>query len=258
MGELHWKTGITKVEPNKLLVRGYRVDELIGKITFSQAIYLILTGNLPDKNTGKMIDALLVSSIDHGATPPSTLTARTIASTGAPINAALAGGILSINKYHGGAIEPAMRQFLELGASINDEDEISDRVYNYVKQKKENKKIIFGYGHRFHTNDPRTKRIISISKELGFYRKYLMIAVEIENVIEKIYGKHLPLNVDGTIAAVLCELNIPSEIGNTFFIMARVPGQIAHIYEEITREKPVRKIHPADFEYDGPPERKVE
>ena len=257
MGELHWKTGITKVEPNKLLVRGYKLNELIGKITFPQAIYLILTGNLPDANTGKMMDALLVSSIDHGATPPSTLAARTIASTGATINTALAGGILSINKYHGGAIEPAMRQFLELGTSINNEDEISVKVYNYVKQKRENKKIIFGYGHRVHTNDPRTKKIISISKELGFYRNYLKIAVEIEKVIEKVYGKHLPLNVDGTIAAVLCELNIPPEIGNTFFIMARIPGQIAHIYEEITREKPVRKIHPTDHEYDGPPEREI-
>jgi len=257
MGELHWKTGITKVEPNKLLVRGYRLDELIGKITFSQVIYLVLTGNLPDENTGKMVDALLVSSIDHGATPPSTLAARTIVSTGAPINAALAGGILSINKYHGGAIEPAMKQFLELGGSVNNEDEIPDYVYNFVKQMKENKKIIFGYGHRFHTNDPRTEKIISISKELGFYRKHIKIAVEIEKSIEKIYQKHLPLNVDGTIAAVLCELNIPPKIGNTFFIMARVPGQIAHIYEEITREKPVRKIHPTDHEYNGPPEREV-
>ena len=45
--------------------------------------------------------------------------------------------------------------------------------------------------------------------------------------------------------------------GDSFFIMARIPGQIAHIYEEITREKPVRKIHPTDHEYDGPPEREI-
>ncbi|HDM90851.1 MAG TPA: citryl-CoA lyase, partial [candidate division WOR-3 bacterium] len=47
MGENHWKTGITKIEPNKVAVRGYRVDELMGKITFPQAIYLVLTGELP-------------------------------------------------------------------------------------------------------------------------------------------------------------------------------------------------------------------
>jgi len=257
MDELHWKTGITKVEPNKLLVRGYKLDELIGNITFSQAIYLVLTGKLPDEKTGKMIDALLVSSIDHGATPPSTLVARTITSTGAPVNAALAGGILSINKYHGGAIEPAMEQFLKLEEMIRDESEMADIVLKFVREKRSNKEVIFGYGHRFHTNDPRTKRIIQISQQLGFYRKYIKIAEEIEKSIEKVYQKHLPLNVDGVIAAVLCELNIPSAIGNTFFIMARMPGQVAHIYEEKTREKPVRKIHPIDSEYDGPIERGI-
>ena len=257
MGELHWKTGITKVEPNKLVVRGYRLDELIGRISFSQGIYLVITGNLPDENTGKMLDAMLVSSIDHGATPPSTLAARTIASTGAPINAALAGGILSINKYHGGAIQPAMKQFLQLGEKIENEEKIPEVVEKYVREKRENKEIIFGFGHRYHTNDPRTKKLIDTAKNLGFYKKYIKIAVEMESAIEKIYGKHLPLNVDGTIAALLCELKIPPDIGNTFFIMARIPGQIAHIYEEISREKPVRKIHPTDFEYDGHQERNI-
>ena len=105
MKEETWKTAITKVEPNKLLLRGYRIDELIGNISFSQAVFLAIKGELPSEKQAKMIDAMLVSSIDHGVTPPSCLSARTIASAGAPLNAALAGGILAISKHHGGAIE---------------------------------------------------------------------------------------------------------------------------------------------------------
>ena len=71
-------------------------------------------------------------------------------------------------------------------------------------------------------------------------------------------GRQLPINVDGAIAALLCELGIPPEMGNAFFIIARLPGLVAHIHEEKTRMRPMRKIHPQDFEYDGPEERDFE
>ncbi len=87
--DLHWTTAITRISPNEIRLRGYRIDELMGEITFSQAIYLALTGNLPTEPVGRLLDAIFVSSIDHGASPPSALAARTSASTGAPFNAAI-------------------------------------------------------------------------------------------------------------------------------------------------------------------------
>ena len=98
MADNTWKTSLTNIEPNKITVRGYPIDKLMGNVSFSQAIYLMLKGELPSENVGKMMDAMFVSSIDHGVTPPSTLSALTVASTGAAFNAALATGILSINK----------------------------------------------------------------------------------------------------------------------------------------------------------------
>ncbi len=248
MGENHWTTEITKIEPNKIVVRGYRIDQLMGKYSFPQVIYLILKGELPDERTGKMIDAILVSSLDHGATPPSTLAARTIASTGSPLNAALAGGILAIYKYHGGAIENAMRQFKEIVEEGKDPKQ-------WVKNKLESKQIIYGFGHRYHKNDPRTAKLFQMAEELGFAGEYVRVAKEIATAIEEIKGKRLPVNVDGAIAAILCELGFPPELGNAFFIMARTPGLIAHIYEEQTKMKPMRKIDPVDHEYVGPPEK---
>ncbi|VAX42229.1 Succinyl-CoA ligase [ADP-forming] alpha chain, partial [hydrothermal vent metagenome] len=100
-----WTTGITKIEPNCVAVRGYNIADLMGRVSFGAAVYLILTGNLPDEKTGRLLDAILVSSIDHGATPPSCLAARTVASTGASLSQSVAAGIMSINKHHGGAIQ---------------------------------------------------------------------------------------------------------------------------------------------------------
>src|SRR5260370_10025711 len=100
-----WNTAVTRIEPNRVAVRGYDISELMGRVSFGAAVYLILTGELPSDAIGRLMDGILVASIDHGATPPSALAARTTASTGASLSAAAAAGIMSINRHHGAAIQ---------------------------------------------------------------------------------------------------------------------------------------------------------
>ena len=254
--DLHWKTGITDVQPNKVRLRGYSIDQLMGKVSFSQAIYLALKGDLPTPEVGRLLDAIFVSSVDHGAGPPSVLAARTVASTGAELHAAVAAGVLAISRLHGGAIEEGMKLFQAVArraAEKNIAEEAAAR--DILAEMKVRGERASGFGHRVHSQDPRTGRLFALAEELKLAGPHVRIA----RVIEKLFresGKPLPVNVDGAIAAVLCDLGIPPEIGNAFFIIARVPGLVAHIHEEKTRMRPMRKIHPADFEYDGPGERK--
>src|SRR5919106_4695805 len=112
-----WRTALTCIEPNKILVRGYPLDEMMGRLTFGEAIYLLLMGEVPSPAIGSLMEAMLVSFIDHGATPPSTLAARNTATTGAPLRACVAAGVLGFGKYHGGDIESCM-QFLDSGLDM--------------------------------------------------------------------------------------------------------------------------------------------
>src|SRR5213595_3021700 len=105
-----WNTAVTRIEPNRVAVRGYDIAELMEHVSFGAAAHLILTGELPSPVIARLMDAVLVASIDHGATPPSALSARTVASTGASLSTAVAAGIMSINRHHGGAIEDCARQ----------------------------------------------------------------------------------------------------------------------------------------------------
>jgi citrate synthase len=251
MGELHWDTQITKIQPNEIRVRGYRLDELMGRINFGQAVYLILTGEMPGENIGRMMEMIMVTSIDHGTTPPSTLAARTAASTGAPLNAALAAGILTINKHHGGAVEACMEMLLK-GRALNVPP--AEAAKKIVAEAKEQKVRLSGFGHRLHTADPRTRKLLASAREFEVAGPH----VELIEAIEAVFaagGKPLPINVDGALAAILCELGFPVSLANLFFIMARVPGLAAHILEEQTKEKPMRKIHPTDCGYTGPEDR---
>lgn len=249
---LHWKTAITRVRPNEIRLRGYRIDELMGALSFSQAIYLTLTGQLPTPAVGQVLDAIFVASIDHGATPPSALAARTAASTGAPFNAAIAAGLLSINKHHGGAVEDSMRMIQAALASAQAEnlapDVAADRL---VASYRAEKKRLPGFGHRIHTDDPRTKRLLSLAETTGVAGAAVEMVQALAAALART-GRALPVNVDGAMAAVLLDLAIPPELGNVFFMIARLPGLAAHVYEEATRERPMRRIHPTDHEYDGP------
>lgn len=102
-----------------------------------------------------------------------------------------------------------------------------------------------------HTNDPRTVKLFKIADELGVAGDYVKLAQAFVTALKETTGKDLPLNVDGAIAALLCEMDFDPILANAFFMIARVPGLVSHIYEEKTRQKPMRKIHPTDVEYDG-------
>jgi citrate synthase len=258
MSDLHWNTNITKIEPNKISIRGYPLAELLGKVSYSQMVYLLFKGELPPENTGKMIEAILVSSVDHGTTPPSALSAITVASTGAALNASVAAGILAISQFHGGAIEECMRLLSKAMEYKKTNNCSSKEAAEWIiTDYRSSKKRLSGFGHRLHTDDPRTKKLFSIAEDLKIAGDYIFLAKDIESELEKSLGKKLPINVDGAIAALLCEMEFDVIFANAFFMIARVPGLVAHIYEEKTRYKPMRKIHPTDVTYDGPGEKKL-
>ena len=250
-----WNTAITRVEPNKVAVRGYNIAELMGRISFGAAVYLILTGELPSPAVARLMDAILVSSIDHGATPPSALAARTVASTGATLSAAVAVGIASINRHHGGAIEDCARQLKAIAdRSMRESISMDEAATRTLATMRETGERMSGFGHRLHTKDPRTTRLFELAREAGVDGVHMQAA----RAVEKAFAaakKALPINVDGAIGAILADLGMNLAAFNGIFMIARTPGLITHVLEEQTREKPMRRIDPVNHGYDGPPSR---
>jgi len=225
----------------------------VGNLSFAQAIYLILKGELPTEKESKMMEAMLVSVIDHGTAPPSAIAARAVASGGNSLNVGVAAGVLAFGSAHGGALEDAMK-FIQEGVKSG------KSVEEIVKEYLENKKPIPGYGHRYYKDfDPRTKRLMDIAKELGFYGPHCRFAEGVEEEIGRQKGKRLVLNVDGAIAAVASEMGFDWRLGKGFFIIGRVPGLVAHVYEELTTEKPFSKRldEETEVEYTGLPPREL-
>ena len=255
-----WQTSITSIEPNKILVRGYPVDEMMGRLSFAEAAYLLLMGELPTPAIGRMFGAILVSSIDHGVTPPSTLAARNVATSGAPLKDCVAAGILAFGPHHGGDIETCMR-FLDSGLALMRAGRtLQQAAEALVDECVRQKEAPPGFGHRFHTRDPRAARLFQMALELELEGEHVRLLRAIEHLLNTRadeFGHALPVNVDGAIAAVTADLGFAYELGNAVFLISRLPGLIAHAHEERTRQAAMRQIDPTDHDYDGSRQRRL-
>jgi citrate synthase len=258
--EERWRTSLTSISPNSILIRGYAVDEMMGRLSFADAVYLLLMGELPPPTIGRMLNAVLVSSLDHGVMPPSTLAARNVATSGAPLKDCVAAGMLAFGRHHGGDIESCMR-FLDAGlALMRSGRSMAQAAEAIVDDCLKSGQTPPGFGHRLHTRDPRATRLFQLAMELELEGEHVRMIREAERALEMRQdelGKHVPVNVDGAIAAISADLGFAYELGNAIFLISRLPGLIAHAHEERTRQAPMRQIDPKDHDYDGSPARRL-
>jgi citrate synthase len=197
----------------------------------------------------------MVASIDHGAGAPSVLAARTAASGGAPLGAAAAAGLLTLNKYHGAAVEDAMMAIQRVvKLADGHSDQFDDAADEMVAEWRQAGRRVAGFGHRQHKHkDPRLDRLFGLAREAELPGQHLAAAQAVERSLKQSTGKELPINIDGATAAILCEIGFPAHLSNALFMVARITGILTHADEEITRMPPMRRIDPVNHGYDGPP-----
>jgi succinyl-CoA synthetase alpha subunit len=239
---MKFKTAISKITNDGLIIRGHRQNELIEN-NFADTIFLLLRGKKPTPQEAILFNAMLNCIIDHGTGTTSAVTTRFVMSGGNPLNTAVSAGVAALGNYHGGAIENAMKQFYKIKQQkITLEQFVTDAV--------EQKKIVFGYGHKvYKKEDLRVTQLRKLCQKHNYTSSFIQIAQSIETTLEQKKGGKIILNVDGFIAAVLCEMGFSPEIGKGFFIIGRTPGLVAHAVEEKQNEKPVRRVNEKDIEY---------
>jgi citryl-CoA lyase len=219
----NWETSISS-SGEDAVIRGEKLEEVMD-MEFADAIWLLLKGEKPSREESEMFNTVLSSSIDHGVGNPSTVSARTIQSGGNDMNTSVAGGILSLGDKHGGAIEECM----EILQSEKTAEEI---VEEYLKTGDK----IPGLGHKVYSDtDPRAEKMLGKAEELGLTGEKVEKMRQVQDVFAE---KKVPLvmNVDGAIAAVMSDLDWDPELGKGFFIIARTPGLVAHVREEMDEE----------------------
>jgi citrate synthase len=166
--------------------------------------------------------------------------------------------VLGFGRYHGGDIEACM-QFLHTGLEeVRRGVSYREAAERIVKPSLQAGERIPGFGHRFHTRDPRAARLFQMALELEVEAEHIQMirAVEIA-LADHAPEPPLPVNIDGAIAAVCGDLGVPPSVADAIVIISRLPGLAAQALEESDRREPMRQIDPKDHVYDGPSERRL-
>ncbi|MDP7149660.1 MAG: citryl-CoA lyase [Paracoccaceae bacterium] len=226
-----WRTSIVDMQPGRIELRGTPIQELIGNLSFSEMIWLMVRGDRPTADQAGLFEAALVSAVDHGPQAPSIAAARMAVTCGLPLNNAMASAVNMLGDVHGGAGEQAVELYHHIDqfdgpTSAGLDDWISLRG-----------KIIPGFGHRFHNPvDPRAPRLmelVTIAVEAGACSgRYAEIAKAIEQQLAHRKGSAIPMNIDGATAVIYAELGFEPALARGLFCLSRSVGILAHAWEQ--------------------------
>lgn len=259
-----WRTEIIEMEPGMIRYRGYAIEELIGRVSFAQMIWLMLRGELPSRSQGELLDAALMAAVDHGPQAPSIAIARMAATCGVGLNNAIASALNVLGDVHGGAGEQAVELYQSVAARIDaGESEMAAVQATLERFFAGGGKFVPGFGHRFHPVDPRAPRLLELVDEAArsgvVSGRYAAIARSLENQIFKSKGKRIPMNIDGATAVIYAELEFPAPLARGLFCLSRSVGILAHAWEQTLQGGRNKGPLPREllWTYDGPPQRQV-
>jgi citrate synthase len=249
-----WQSAIAEFTPNGVSVRGYDVlHDLVGRIDFGQMVFLLLTGELPKGNEGKMINAVFVAVADHGISPSSTVT-RFIQAAGVPIQCSVAAGVMMFGDIHGGAGQELARNVHALVQNAKS----SSRSFEEMAQEfVAAHRRIDGFGHPQHPEgDPRTQVLFGLADEYGVAGDHIAMTRALEQALQRRAKRPIPANIDSAIGAIALDLGLDWRLARALIVIPRTAGLFAHAHEEMTREPGWRQVPMEQIGYDGPGSRK--
>jgi citrate synthase len=264
----HWRTAIAYKTKDKIVVRGYDLNELTGGISFAEMAYLVWRGELPSPAHGRMLDAILVSMAEH-AFSPSSAASRLITSGGVPLHVGVAGGLLAIGSLHGTADRPAEVFKEAVDRMRRDGLSLEAAARGVAGDARRAGQRLPGFHHPQHIQDPRTARLLELSERWGVSNQYVAMARAIEAATESFWGRRVYLNGPGAVGAICLDLGFDTELIKGVFLLSRTVSLVAHTYEEAHREKGWRGsanasiVQPLDLSlqrpefYDGPADRSL-
>lgn len=202
----------------------------------------LLHGHKPTKLEAEMMNVSLILYAEHEFNA-STFAARVTAATLADFYSTIVSAIGTLRgPLHGGANEAAM--------GLIERFNTADEAEAGLKKMLQNKDKIMGFGHRVYTtNDPRSDVIKKWSFRLGEAKNDLKLYNISERIEEVMWSeKKLFPNLDFYSASAYHYCGIPTFLFTPIFVMSRITGWAAHVFEQRANNKLIRPTS----EYTGP------
>ena len=233
-----WSTAIIDMAPGQIRLRGHPIEELIGRLTFPQMVWLMTRGEMPSEAEARLLEHALVAAVDHGPQAPSIAAARMAVTCGLGLNGAMANAVNMLDDVHGGAGEQAVELYGWTDAAIREGAAPEDAAAAAIDRWQETRgRFVPGFGHRFHKpEDPRAPRLLALVDEAAaagtVSGRFATAGRAIQAVLNARKGKPVPMNIDGATAVIYAELGFSGPLARGLFCLSRSVGALAHAWEQ--------------------------
>lgn len=255
----YWRTAVSYVGPHELLIRGYPIEDVVAKLTYTETLYLTVRGELPTDDQTRVFDAVLSSIPAHQFVSSHQLAAAVTASASpaSPVPGIAAGilciGSNTISPEDGGELVQEGLRLVDAGATE------AQAATQLVQSRLDSGRQVPGLGHPNHKDfDPRAEALADIARAHGVFGRGCEFYEDVRDALATLRGRRLPINIDGMIAGVLSDLGFtpPQMVGVA--AVAIMPGLIASVDEEIADGVPLRVVPDAlGSKYVGPARRSI-
>ena len=226
------KTSLCHATPDDILVRGRSLPrEILGKTTFTEMIYFHLTGRDPTPAQTAVLDACLVTLMEHGLTPTAISARLTYASAPEAMQGAVAAGLLGVGSLFVGTTEGCAELLARIAGAADPQAE----ARAIARASRETGARLPGFGHPLHRPvDPRTIALFAIARDHGGFGAHCAALDLLSAAVDAETGRAIPVNATGAVAALIADAGLPISILRGIALISRCAGLVGHIREEQT------------------------
>jgi citrate synthase len=239
-----WKTEVSDVQTSDVFIRGYNLGDIIGRLSFASATYLLIRGKLPSPGESRVMEAVLCSVLDYSLKKPGTVAARFCVSGNPSMVAGLATATLSAGEYTlapDGAGRFILETYKAHRIEARDIDECASAAVDEIRARKMR---VGGFGHpNFRFTDPRAQKLKSIAVEAGVWGDVCDWYEAVHRAFTARVNKpEMVINEVGMLAAILTEMGFTPDEMTGLAIISSLPGVVAHVSEELRSGVRIRTL----------------
>jgi citrate synthase len=246
----YWKSAVSHIQDDTVYIRGYDLGQLIGRLSFASATFLLIRGRLPTPGEARMIDGVLCSVLDFALKKPGTAAARFCVSSNPSMVAGLATAVLSAGEYSL-APDQTGRFLNETLPELNGADSYDQAAHSFVEQLRAAKQRVPGFGHpTFKYSDPRAQQLKSLAIENGIWGEKCEWYEAVHRAfISQANKPEMVINEVGMLGAILAQMGFSPAEMTGLAVLSTLPGVIAHISEELNSNVRIRIIPDDEVAY---------
>lgn len=235
------RTSIAHAHPDRIEVRGLDLSALIGSVTASEYFWILLTGSRPSPQQAQMLDACIVAIAEHGLVPSVQAARMTYSSGPESLHGAVAAGLLGCGSVILGSSSETAGLLTSVVASAAPSEStasLEEAAVSALRELRAAGRTVPGVGHPLHRDaDPRAAALLALAVRLEVAGPHVAALHAVVDAVPVVYGRTLPLNVNGAIPAVLLDVDFPVGAMKGVPLVGRTMSLVAHLLEE--QEDPI-------------------